>query len=548
MTIKLCAASLLLIFLILTASSALNTSGTCDEIAHHIPVGCVLLSKWDFKMDTSQPPLSRYIIALPLKLFMKINIPDDKAEWRRPDRASFGRDFFYRYNNEPARILLLARIPVMIVGILCGLLVFIWARSLYGDKAGLFGLFLYCLSPNILAHAGLATTDMIAAFFILLSVYAFWLFLCDSSFRNMIFAGLCLGLAQLSKYNAVFLYPIFSVLSLFEIAAISKLKSGNLLIKLLFMFFISLIVTWGGYGFDLQPILKDTMRAEEKMDMAHSAASKLPAYLNCIRLKDVLTKTPVPLSAHMLGIAGVIRHSHEGHRSYFLGNWSSGGNPAYFLVAFLIKNPIPFLIFLSIGVFITFIRKIGRAERVILITIALFFVVSSFGKLQIGLRHILPLFPLCFIIAGRSELLFDRYKLLKLAMWLMAAWYAVTAFFVWPDYISYFNEFAGGSKSGYMYLRDSNLDWGQDLPGLAAYMKKNDVAEVALEYFGEADPASCGIRFRKLSEGEYKTPKNTIYAISVEYLDNVKWTRYHKPSATAGNSIFIYDLTKWNPK
>ena len=113
MKTKIAVSALLAAFLILVFSTALRTSGTCDEIAHHIPVGYVLLTKWDFKMDPSQPPLPRYIVAAPLKLFMHVNMPDNKDEWRRSDRASFGRDFFYRYNTDPKKMVLLSRIPIM---------------------------------------------------------------------------------------------------------------------------------------------------------------------------------------------------------------------------------------------------------------------------------------------------------------------------------------------------------------------------------------------------------------------------------------------------
>jgi len=130
MKIKIFVILLLLVFSALVLSAALRTSGTCDEIAHHIPVGYVLLTKWDFKMDTSQPPLARYIIAVPLKLFMHINMPEDKNKWRIEDRSIFGRDFFYKYNTDSKKILFLCRIPVMIIGALCGLLLFVWVASL----------------------------------------------------------------------------------------------------------------------------------------------------------------------------------------------------------------------------------------------------------------------------------------------------------------------------------------------------------------------------------------------------------------------------------
>ena len=547
MKINILAAILLLVFTILAVSGLQHNSVTCDEMAHHIPVGYVLLTKWDFKMDTSQPPLPRYIVALPLKLFMKLNMPDDKNEWRRPDRSSFGRDFFYKYNKDQLKMVLFARIPVILIGILCGLLLFKWASSLYGDKAGLLGLFLYCLSPNILAHSALATTDMVVAFFMTLSVYTFWLFLCGPSSKRTLIAGACLGLAQLSKYSALLLYPIFLLLIFFQIPATAAGKRAGLFMKYAAVVIISLIVIWGGYGFDLQPILKDTMRTGEKRDIANNISSKLPAVLKNLHPERFLLETPVPLGAHILGTLGIMRHEKEGHSTYFLGRWSSQGKKAYFLLAFLIKNPIPMLIFLLLGLIVTFRNKIGKGEEVILTTLILFFLAASFSNLQTGLRHILPLFPLCFVIAGRSAVYFKKMPL-RIAALSLIIWQIISTLVAWPNYLSYFNELIGGPKNGYKYLREANLDWGQGLPSLSDYMVKYNVAQVALEYFGQADPSVYGVRYRRLKPDEFERPDKDIYAISAQYLDHVKWAKDREPTAMAGYSIFIYDLREEKAK
>lgn len=543
MKIKIAIVILLSIFFILVLLSALRTSGTCDEIAHHIPVGYVLLTKWDFKMDPSQPPLSRYLVAAPLKLFMNINIPDNKNEWRRPERASFGRDFFYKYNTNSQKMILLARIPVMIIGVLCGLLLFWWTSSLYGNKHGFLSLSLFCFSPVIIANAGLATTDIIATFFIFLSAYTFWLFLSDMTIRKMISAGVFLGLAQLSKYNAFLLYPIFLLLLLLEL----PLKPGGekvaIMAKFLMIIIISAVVTWGGYGFNTQPILKDAANIEEKTAVVHNIILKfIPHFGGFKEIDRFLLETPVPLGAHVLGIMGVLRHSYEGHASYFMGRWFGGGNKLYFLTAFLIKNPIPMLILLAAGFFMMLKKGLGRAERMICVMAAVFFIVPSFGKLQVGIRHLLPLYPFCFMIAGRSAGLLEK-RTFSFVVVILVLWQTFSTLAACPNYIGYFNEAVGGSANGYRYLRDSNLDWGQDLPALSDYMVKNGIDDIVLDYFGQADPAEYGIKYRKFQVGELETPANMIYAISVQNLEDARWTKDHKPTAIAGSSIFIYDLT-----
>ena len=538
---------LLSIFAVLTISCMRQNSATCDEIAHHIPVGYVLLTKWDFKMDTSQPPLPRYIVALPLKLFMKINISDDKAVWRVADRSVFGRDFFYKYNNDQVKMVFFARMAVVFIGVLCGLLLFIWANSLWGERSALFGLFLYVFSPDILAHSGLATTDMIATFFIFLSCYSFWLFLKSGTTRNTVFAGVCLGLAQLSKYTAILLYPVFLLVLIFELFMSLKEKRSRPLLKFFLIVLLSLLVVWAGYGFDFQPILKDTMRLDEKLDMAHNIAKKILPGLDQKILDKFLLETPLPLGSHMLGIMGVFRHGYVGHKTFFLGKWSGHGDPLYFLLAFLIKTPIPMIVFLISGIFVSLRRKSGIAERLTFIVIAVFFITTSFSGLRIGLRHLLPIYPFCFMIAGRSiELLKKRF--LNLGIGLLMFWYAFSAITAWPNYLGYFNEIIGGSGNGYKYLRDSNVDWGQGLPSLSAYMNKNNIKEVVLEYFGQADPAVYDVHYRKFRPNELEVPENSVYAVSAQYLEHIKWTKDRKPTALTGYSIFVYDFTKGSVK
>jgi len=542
--VNLLAGILLFIFAGLAVSAAhpWANSPTCDEIAHHIPVGYVLLSKHDFKMDTSHPPLPRYIVALPLKLFMKINMPAVKAVWRVDDRSIFGRDFFYKYNKDPLKIVFWSRIAVIFVGLFCGLILFIWARALYGDKVGLLALFLYSFCPNILAHASLSTTDMTATCFTLLSIFIFWLFLKNRSTWCLFFAGSALGLAQMSKYTALLLYPLFLLLLIFELPACPKGKRGGLFVEFCGIVFISIIVLWAGYGFEFRPLLEDAMRASEKSSIIHNLLKNLP--LSAGSIDNILFRVPIPLGAHLLGILGVLRHGYEGHGIYFLGNWSGHGHPLYFVVAFLIKTPIPALILLMLGAFAFFRIKIGRNERFIIFTIAVFFLAASFSKLQLGLRYILPIYPFLFIMAARSIEIDKRW--VKAAIFVLAGCYIFVNLAIRPHYLSYFNELIGGPRNGYKYLRDSNIDWGQDLPALKKYMVKNSIPELTFEYFGQTNPSSYAINYSLFTEEERKRPQPKVYAVSSQYLEHVLWAKHIKPTALAGFSIFIYDLRNSN--
>jgi hypothetical protein len=113
---------------------------------------------------------------------------------------------------------------------------------------------------------------------------------------------------------------------------------------------------------------------------------------------------------------------------------------------------------------------------------------------------------------------------------------------IWPDYISYFNEIVGGPKNGWRYLRDSNIDWGEDLPALSEYMKRNGIDKIKLLYFGSADPKFYNIDYEDITEPERLKPANNVYAISLHYIDAVEWAKDRSPDAMAGYSIYIYDF------
>jgi hypothetical protein len=526
-------------------------SPTPDEISHDIPSGYVFLKKFDLRFDTHAPPLARYIIAAPL-LFMDINLPDNKNFWRREDRAEFGKDFLYAVNKYPDKIVFVSRMMVLLVATLGGLLLFIWTKQIYSVNEALIALLFYVFSPEILAHARLATTDMIATVFILLSLYAFWRFFENSNLKTAIFCGFSIGLAFLSKYSAVLLIPlfvffalkrIFSAERMFSTKNIQKARLFGLILVLILTIFLTM---WLSYGFEFKPILQDTMRAEEKVAIFKNFCACIPFLKNSDLSNNAewyLNNIPIPLGSYILGVLGVARHGAMGHTTFFLGKWSGYGHPLYYIVAFLIKTPLPLILMLLVAILELLRRKKSLLEWYLLSIAALFFVIASLSKLQLGLRYILPIYPICFIIASKplADVL-RKHSSFKLIGALVIVWYIISSIVIWPDYLSYFNEIVGGPKNGWRYLRDSNIDWGEDLPALSEYMKRNGIDKIKLLYFGSADPKFYNIDYEDITEPERLKPANNVYAISLHYIDAVEWAKDRSPDAMAGYSIYIYDF------
>jgi hypothetical protein len=193
-----------------------------------------------------------------------------------------------------------------------------------------------------------------------------------------------------------------------------------------------------------------------------------------------------------------------------------------------------------------------RREYVLYVPVAAFFFVTLFSFLSIGYRHILPVLPFLFVIAGRVANWGSR-RWVRIALIVLCLWYAVGTVGIHPHYLAYFNEGVGGPSNGYRYLVDSNLDWGQDLKNLKAFMDKNGIEEIHLAYFGSARPSYYDIRALSLPvdrPDDLETRSAAVYAISATYLQGgylgdteaFGWLREYEPFAKVGYSIFLYRL------
>jgi hypothetical protein len=265
------------------------------------------------------------------------------------------------------------------------------------------------------------------------------------------------------------------------------------------------------------------------------------------------------------GLEQFLSLAHSGRLAFFLGEYSYLGWWNYFIVTFLIKTPIGSLIVIAAS--LAFYRvgtRLSRSEAILLLVpVLLIFVATSQAKVNIGVRHILPVYPFLFVLASRlATIRLHRRWLAHCLIGIPVLWTAISSLRVAPHQLAYFNEFVGGPAQGYRYLSDSNLDWGQDLKGLKAYMERENLPMIYLSYFGTAPPAYYGIRYQYVPGAwplEWPPPADKvpataarkILAISVYNLQDVstayyplfRWLWARKPIAKIGYSIFCYDLT-----
>jgi hypothetical protein len=205
-------------------------------------------------------------------------------------------------------------------------------------------------------------------------------------------------------------------------------------------------------------------------------------------------------------------------------------------------------------------RRICLADLFVLAPAVIFFCFAVCSRLNIGLRHILPVYPFLFIwLGGVTSAIWNiKNNVGRCGILFLGLWFVFSSVCVYPDYLSFFNELAGGPKNGYRYLVDSNLDWGQDLKGLKSWMDDHKVSNIRLAYFGTMDPAFY--RIKAIPEpgslsflwmnGEQPVALSPYIAISRTYLAGLYLPRpeiyaafrSRSPVTSIGNSILIYRL------
>lgn len=577
---------LLSLLMIQCISSMRWKSPTFDE-AGHLASGYSYLKTNDYRLNKNNPPFIKRWMALPL-LFMNLNIPIDHPSWKEANPTEFGRQFFYYYNQNAEKILFMGRLQTVLISILLGFFVFKWAKELYGNKAGLFALFLYAFAPNILAHSRVATTDIGFACFTFIALFYFRRFIIKPSKKNLLIAGIFLGLAFVSKFTAVLLIPsyllILSVyifmnkalfLKFFERNSYSTQSSlkpiKTYIIGLMVIFIIGFFVIFIDYSFEMKPLVT------EKDDL-----TKLEVMLNRFPYKDNFIKgkvcnlamtVPLPARTYLTSLGWMSQFTPrlekdepvKGHGIFLMGKNSINGFWYYILVAFLIKTPIPLLLLLIIA-FLTIQKNDLLELYFLLIPVALLLLLGLKTNAMAYRYIILPMLPLLYVfVSNIINIQMNRKKVFIFSLVVLCGWYLFSSLKIYPHYLAYFNEIIGGPKNGYKYMVNSDLDWGQDLKLLKVYIEENNIKKIKLSYLGTADPDYYHISYDRLQgisgatfdqnveenpERDTK-PTDGIIAISATCLQHLNgfypgysydWLKKYTPIDNIGYSIFIYKI------
>jgi hypothetical protein len=505
------------IFLALSIFSFTRTSATSDEPIH-LTMGYRALKAHDYRVDPEHPPFLRMWAALPLLFERNIKFPDqninssDPPGWVSgsiPNEWDYSHAFLYQVNDGD-HMHYPARFMIALLGVVLGILVFCWAREWLGFWPAVLALVFYTFEPNILAHASLVTTDFGITCFIFGSVYFLWRANRCLSAKNL--AGLIAftALAAVSKFSAVVLGPILLIALMLrvirsaawpsEIRRLPDIRTrlGRVAAAACVLLVVALtcwVSIWAIYGFHYLPSSTPGWHYSFENDAA--THSQGPVVSGLVRSINDLHLLPNAYSEGFL----LQRARSHGRASFLDGEAKKDGWWYYFPVAFSIKTPVSLiLLFLGGLVFCAVKWKTFFSDTFIILLALVFYMSAAMASdMNIGLRHILPIYPFIILLAALCAAQFIRVKRRRVVgvvglLGILFAFWLFEFARVYPHDIAFFNSFIGGPQNGYRYLADSNVDWGQDLKGLKRWMDKQGVNQINLAYFGVADPSYYGIQ------------------------------------------------------
>ncbi|MEV0741875.1 phospholipid carrier-dependent glycosyltransferase [Streptomyces sp. NPDC050549] len=459
-------------------TTAVQQTPTIDEPVY-VAAATVYLREHSLDYNPEHPPLGKLVIAAGIALAD----PHFDASYKG-DQGELGRHLLYESGNDPWRLMFWARLPVIVLTLLFGLVVFAFARELVGAARGVVALSLYAFSPDVIAHGSLATLDVPEAGFLLTSVWLLW----RARRRPRLYvplAGAALGAAVATKMSALPAVPVLMLLAVASVwcarrPADRDARRRTLLLgaaSAMAVAVVAVAVVWASY-LVVDPHLR--FASTEPVHAVHGLRGRvvelLPfprAFLDGMRIQFGLEDYP--------------------WQGFLFGHLYTGSHWYYLPAALLVKTPLGMLALWAAGaVTVVAVRRLRPAAPYLLVPTAVLLAAAMDGSRDFGTRY--AIFVPMFLAVAAACVPVLRWRWAALSTGLLVAFVAVSSLRTFPYYLPYSNEAFGGPAKTYLRLHDSNVDWGQDLGRLADRLRERYQGErIWLVYKGSGVPSYYGI-------------------------------------------------------
>ncbi len=542
------------------ALSVRQESLTWDE-DDHIYAGYMSWKTGDFGLNPEHPPLVKLLGALPL-LGMRLYVPPLQQRFFKHEAFLGGKDFLFK--NDTDRMLFRVRMSVAVLTVLLALLIFLATREMFGMGPAFMALTLFVFDPNILAHGAVLGTDMGLSCFMFATVYAFYRYVKTPSVPRLLLTGLAAGLALASKHTGILVFPMLLLLAIVELirGATPPVAVGRRALSgaasLFVISAVAVAVLWGFYGFryaarpggmQLNPPL-----AEYIQPMRPHEATLVAAVARWRLLPE----------SYLYGLADV-RQTADFYSSYLFGKVYAHGVWFYFPSAFIIKSTLAFLILLGLAIYAIASGKLRCWREILFLTIppAVHFAVAMSSRINIGVRHILPVYVFLYVlIGGAAWALIRQKRQWAYVITALVLFQVISSVRAYPVYMAYSSEVWGGPSQTYRYLSDSNVDWAQQLKAVKQYLDQHGIRQCWFAYFaqGVVDAQDYGIPCKPLItedsqwvneemdvpveiDGPVLLSTGTMsgFEFASDDLNPYREFKSVRPTAVIQDAVFVYD-------
>jgi len=544
-------------YLGLALTTAACKSAHFDETAH-IASGYHAVKYGDYRITTGNMILGQTLAALTLASD-DIHPLDDSVRNQflaGGGMTDFGTGyaFLYRSGNDPQRILFRGRLMMVMLGLLTAACVFFWSRRLFGGEGGLVSLLFLATCPTFLSLSGIIGADMPAACLFLPTVWSYWTLLHKVTPFTLGTFGTTAGLLLLAKMSSLAFAPVALVLLAVRVwvgremrvnyvwnarhRVIGWVQQGTWLsAAAMASTLIVAGVIWSGYGFRYAAAPADAPGAVLNWHQFDGQNTAILRFVSAARNGQWLPE------AFLFDLATLTKLT-AARTAYLMGAVSFDGWTFYFPFTFLAKSSWALIaaIVASVAIWVHSAKGTRRTEAPwslydcapLLCFITLFMGFSMMQKLNIGHRHIFPIYPFIFVLLGRLGVVYQNHALWpKLAVGAILAGAIVSAASAHPNHLVAISPLVGGPNKGYRLLVDSSLEWGQELPAVKRWQDAH-AAELEdatsgyyFSYFGTGDPESYGVTARRLhSFLDWREPIHErllpgVYLVSATMLEPV---------------------------